>query len=81
MVEFRSEGGNLHGTVNPGPNAIEFSKTSFDSSSGEIKMELNGPNSRGEVVHYAIEGKLSGATMSGTFDRAGETGTFRLEKQ
>jgi hypothetical protein len=43
-------------------------------------MELDGPNSRREIVRYVIEGKLSGATMSGTFDRAGEQGTFRVEK-
>jgi hypothetical protein len=44
-------------------------------------MELDGPNSRREKVHYVIEGKVSGTTMSGTFDRAGEKGTFKINKK
>jgi hypothetical protein len=80
-LELKWDGTKMQGTINPGYNAIELAKASFDPQSGAIKMELDGPNSRREIVRYVIEGKLSGATISGTFDRAGEQGTFRIEKK
>ena len=75
------DGKSLKGTINPGSNAVELIGGSFDAQSGSVKMELDGPNSRGEVVRYKIEGKLSGNTLAGTFDRGGESGTFKIEKQ
>jgi hypothetical protein len=79
-LELKWDGTKLQGTVNPGYNAIELTKASFDPQTGKIKMELDGPNSHREIVRYVIEGTLSGTTMSGTFDRAGERGTFKIEK-
>ena len=80
-LELRWDGTTLNGTVNPGRNALELSKASFDPQSQTVTMELDGPNADREVVHYVVKGKVEGNTMSGTFDRAGETGTFSLEKQ
>jgi hypothetical protein len=80
-LELKWDGTKLQGTINPGYNAIELAKAAFDPQTGVIRMELDGPNSRREIVRYVIEGKLSGATISGTFDRAGEQGTFRIEKK
>src|SRR5436190_13231059 len=69
-VELKWDGVTLHGTVNPDRKPFELSKASFDPKTNAVMMELDGPNSRGETVHYVIEGKVSGTTMSGTFDRA-----------
>jgi hypothetical protein len=80
-VELKWDGKSLKGTINPGPNAVELIGGSFDAQTGSVNMELDGPNSRGEVVRYKIEGKLSEKTLAGTFDRGGETGTFKIEKQ
>jgi hypothetical protein len=80
-VEFKWDGKNLHGTVDPGGKAYEFTKASFDPQTNAVKMELDGPNSRREIVHYVIEGKISGKVMSGTFNRGGEKGTFRIQKR
>src|SRR3954470_5846725 len=80
-AELIWDGKSLKGTINPGSNAVELIAGSFDAQTGSVKMELDGPNSRGEVVRYKIEGKLSGTTLGGTFDRGGETGTFKIEKQ
>ena len=44
-------------------------------------MELDAPGSDRKIVHYVVNGKVSGNTMSGTFDRGGETGTFKIEKR
>ena len=71
----------LHGTVDPDRMPFELSKASFDPKTNSITMELDGPNSRGQTVHYVIEGKVSGNAMSGTFDRAGEKGTFKIRKK
>jgi hypothetical protein len=80
-VEFNWDGKNLHGTVDPDGNAYEFTKASFDPQTNAVKMELDGPNSRREKVHYLIEGNISGKVMSGTFNRGGEKGTFRIQKK
>jgi hypothetical protein len=80
-VELKWDGTTLKGTVDPHRTPFELSKASFDPKTNAVKMELDGPNSRREMVHYVIEGKISGTTMSGTFDRAGEKGSFKLEKK
>ncbi len=80
-VELKWDGKVLKGTVNPGPNAVDLISGSFSEQTGEIQMELDGPNSSGEVVRYKIKGKLAGTKLSGTFDRGGETGTFNIAKQ
>ncbi len=80
-VELSWDGTTLHGTVDPDRRPFELSKASFDPATGAVTMELDGPNSRGETVHYVVEGKVEGSTMSGTFDRAGEKGTFRIQKR
>lgn len=80
-VEFKWDGKNLYGTVDPGGNSYEFTKASFDPQTNAVKMELDGPNSRREKVHYFIEGRISGKVMSGTFNRGGEKGTFRIQKR
>ena len=81
VVDFKWDGKELHGSVDPDGNTFPFTKASFDPQTSAVKMELDGPNSRREKVHYVIEGKISGEVMSGTFDRAGEKGTFKIEKR
>jgi len=80
-VELKWDGTALKGTVNPGRNAIELSKATFDPQSQAVSMELDAPGANRNIVHYVVNGKVSGTTMSGTFDRGGETGTFKIEKR
>jgi hypothetical protein len=80
-LELKWDGTTLTGTVNPGRSPIELSKATYDPQSQTVTMELDGPNPDREIVHYVVNGKVEGTTMSGTFDRAGEKGTFKLEKQ
>ena len=80
-LELKWDGSTLTGTVNPGRDAILLSKAMFDPQSHAVTLELDGPNPDGEIVHYVVKGKIEGTTMSGTFDRAGDAGTFRLEKR
>ena len=80
-VKFEWDGKALTGAVNPGTNEIPFSKAAFQPASGEVALELDGPNSRRETVRYKIQGQLSGTKLSGKFDRGGESGTFEIERQ
>ena len=80
-LELKWDGTALKGTVNPGRDAIELSKATFDPQSEAVSMELDAPGSNREIVHYVVNGKVSGNTMTGTFDRGGETGTFKIEKR
>jgi len=40
-VELKWDGKNLTGTVNPGPNAVELKKATFDLKSGAIHFEAD----------------------------------------
>lgn len=80
-VELKWDGATLSGTIDPDRRPFELTKASFDPKTNAVKMELDGPNSQRETVHYVIDGKISGTTMSGTFDRAGEKGTFKINKK
>lgn len=80
-VELKWDGATLRGTIDPDRRPFELSKASFDPKTSAVTMELDGPNSRGEKVHYVIEGMVAENTMSGTFDRAGEKGTFKIQKK
>ena len=80
MLELKWDGTTLTGTVNPGRNAIELSKAAFDPASQSVTLELDAPNADREIVRYIVKGKVEGKTMSGTFDRGGEAGIFKLEK-
>ena len=77
-LELEWDGTNLTGTVNPGPNAIELSNTSFDAASGAIAMEADAQNFRGETVHYVIAGQVEGNTMTGSWIHDGGEGDFRI---
>ena len=81
MLELKWDGTTLTGTVNPGRNALELSKATFDPNTQAITLELDAPNPDREIVRYVVKGKVEGTTMSGTFDRGGETGIFELQRQ
>lgn len=79
-LELKWDGTNLKATVNPGRSPIEVSKATFEQQTQAITLELDAPGSTREIVRYVVKGQVSGDSMSGTFDRGGELGTFRLEK-
>lgn len=70
----------LTGTVNPGPNEIALTNTSFDPATGRVTMEASATNFRGEAVHYMIDGQLDGDSMTGSWTHAGGEGTFSITK-
>jgi hypothetical protein len=78
-LELRWDGNDLEGTVNPGRNGLEITKASFDRTTGAIALEFEAYDD-GRAVHFAIEGKVDGKTMAGTWSRHDRKGDFRLTR-
>jgi hypothetical protein len=81
VVELKWDGKNLTGTVNPGPNAVELQKATFVSKTGAIHFEADTKNRRGNPIHYIIDGKVDGKTMTGTWGHDNRKGDFKITKQ
>ncbi len=80
-VEMKWDGSKLTGTVNPGPNAVELVKTSFDPKTGAVHFEADTKNRRGTPIHYVIDGKVDKGTMTGTWSHDNRKGDFKITKK
>jgi hypothetical protein len=80
-VELKWDGKNLTGTVNPGPNAVEIKKATFDSQTNAIHFEADAASRRGGTFHYTIDGKVEGNNMSGSWGHDNSKGDFKLTKK
>jgi hypothetical protein len=80
VVELKWDGKNLTGTVNPGPNAVELQKATFDSKAGAVHFEADTKNRRGNPIHYVIDGKVDGKTMTGSWSHDNRKGDFKITK-
>jgi hypothetical protein len=79
-VELKWDGKTLTGEVNPGPNAVELKSTTFDPKSGAIHMEADATGRRG-AVHYTIDGKVEGDTITGSWNHDDRKGGFKITKK
>ena len=80
-VELKWDGKTLSGTVNPGPNRVELQKATFDPQSGAIHMEADATSRRGSQVHYMIDGKVEGNTMTGSWSHDNRKGDFKITRK
>ena len=81
-VELKWDGKALTGTVNPGPNAITLQKSTFDPKTSAVHMEADSKDMRGTgMVHFVIEGKVSGNTITGSWNHTGSKGDFKITKK
>ncbi len=80
-VELKYDGKNLTGTVNPGPNAVELKKATFDPKTGNIHFEADTTSRRGTPIHYVIDGKVQGKEMTGTWNHDNRKGDFKITKK
>ena len=80
-VELKWDGKNLTGTVNPGPNAVELKKNTFDPKTGTVHMEADATSRRGTPVHYVIDGKVEGKEMTGSWNHDNRKGDFKITKK
>jgi len=79
-VRMRWDGVTLKGIVNPGPNATEFTKASFDPQTATVHFEVE-VVSAGREVHYVIDGTIEGRTLIGNWYNDDNRGNFRLLKK
>ncbi len=80
-LELKWDGKNLTGTVNPGPNAVEIQKATFDAKKGAIHFEADAKNRRGNTVHYVVDGKVEKTTMTGSWSHDARKGDFKITKK
>jgi hypothetical protein len=81
-VQLKWDGKTLTGTVNPGPNAVTLQKSTFDSKTGAVHLEADSKNMMGTgMVHFIIEGKVAGNTMTGSWDHGDSKGDFKITKK
>jgi len=80
-VELKWDGKILTGTVNPGPNAVELQKATFDPKTGAVHFEADAKNRRGNPIHYLIDGKAEKSTMTGSWSHDNRKGDFKITKK
>ena len=80
-VELKWDGKALTGTVNPGQNAVELQKCTFDAKTGAVHMEADAKGRRGNDIHYVIDGKVEKGTMTGTWNHDNRKGDFKITKK
>jgi len=80
-VELKWGGNVLTGTVNPGPDAVELQKCTFDAETGAVHMEADATDRRGNAIHYMIDGKVEDGTMTGSWNHDNREGDFKITKE
>jgi hypothetical protein len=81
-VDLKFDGKALTGTVNPGPNAVQLSKSTFDPATGAVHMEADAKSPRGgAAIHYVIDGKVANGTMTGSWNHDNVKGDFKITKK
>lgn len=79
-LELKWDGKTLKGTINPGPNSFRLQKTSFDSNTGAVRMEVDA-GTMGKRFHYVIEGRVEDGILIGTWHHAKLKGDFKVGKR
>jgi len=80
-VELKLDGKTLTGTVNPGPNAVALKNCTFDAKTGAVHMEADTKGRRGNDIHYVIDGKVDGNTMTGSWNHDNRKGDFKITRK
>ena len=80
-VDLRWEDANLRGVVHAGTRSIDLTTVSFKADTGAIAMEFDTQGNYGQKVHYVIDGKIEGDSMSGTWNHDNMQGDFRLRRK
>ena len=80
-VDLRWQGAELRGTAHSGTRSMPLTRAIFQPDTGAITMEFDAQGNAGQTVHYVIEGKVSGDTMSGAWSHDNQRGDFKVTKQ
>jgi hypothetical protein len=79
-------GGNLVGTINPGPNAIPIKRATVNPTDWSLHVEADGMDAQGRPAPYVIDGKIDdigtyNRTLAGTWRVGGVQGNFSVTRQ
>ena len=80
-LDLKWADGKLDGTVHAGPRSLPITNGSYKPETGAISLDFDTQGNNGQTVHYRIEGKVDGGTMTGKWTHDGERGDFRLTKE
>jgi hypothetical protein len=80
-LELKFENSDLTGVVRAGPRSLPLSRASFMPETGAITMEFDTQSNNGQTVHYIIEGKVDGNTMTGSWSHDAQRGDFHVTRQ
>jgi len=77
------DGKNVTGTINPGPDAIKLGSVSLDVTNWTVRIEADGKDQAGKVVHISAEGKIEDLSsahrnLAGTWSQGSSKGDFKL---
>jgi hypothetical protein len=74
--------GVVHTANNERPD-VTLVKSTFDAATGAVHMEADAPGSMGAkgTVHFIIDGKLAGSTISGSWNHGTTKGDFKISKK
>jgi hypothetical protein len=84
LVALDWQNGQVVGTLNPGPNAVELDRVEIDYDTWTMTIEADIPLPNGRTARYVGTGKLENLgswvnrKYSGTYRHGDETGTFTL---
>jgi hypothetical protein len=79
-VDLKYDGKALTGTVNPGPNAVALKKATYDAKTNAVHFEADAKGRSGAEIHYVVEGKVDGKTMTGSWSHDQRKGDFKITK-
>ena len=79
-VDLQWEKESLSGTVHAGARDLPIANASFTPATQAIRMEFDAEGPGGRTIHYIIDGKVDGNTMSGTWSHDGQEGPFRVTR-
>jgi hypothetical protein len=77
------DGKNVTGTINPGPDAIQLGSVYLDVTNWTVRIEADGKDQAGKVVHISAEGKIEDLSsahrkLAGTWSQGSSKGDFKL---
>src|SRR5512134_624720 len=79
-AELKWDGKTLSGTINPGENAVAVQKGTFDPKTNAVHFEADAKRRDGTTVHYVVDGKVAGPSMTGTWQHDDRKGDFKITK-
>ena len=83
LLQMQWDGKAITGAINPGPNALTFTKATLDPVTWMVHLEAEGKDGAGKPNQAVISGKLEniGAyrrVLSGIWTQGSQKGDFRL---